>query len=116
MSVEATLSIREVMICWTGTFPCERDKPTFGSVTLIPWPDGNRRSDGYACTTGACDLHIHKFTKIQRQHFVMSTALGMIINYGIDPKVVHCALWPLKEYRDALPPDTTPPAKMNKNK
>jgi hypothetical protein len=112
MSAEATLSIRQVMICWTGRFPFERDNPTFGQVALVPWPDHpGGPSDAFQSTSGACDLHIHKLKRAERQHFVMSTALGMIVNYGVDPAVVHRALWPLKEYRDALPPDTTPPAK-----
>jgi hypothetical protein len=98
------------MICWTGTYPFLRDQPKFGQVALIPWPDRpGGSSHAFACSAGACDAEIHKFKKLQREYWAMSTALGLIVNYGIDPSVVHRALWPLKEYHDALPPDTTPP-------
>ena len=105
---EATLSITEVMICWSGTTYCY-NKATRGLIALIPWPDRCRRSGVFDCSTGACELRVHELTRVQRQHFVLSTALGLIVDYGIDPELVHRALWPLKEYRDGLPPDSRPP-------
>ena len=102
-------SIKEVMICWTGKYEFLRDQPKFGQVALIPWPDKVGASDHFMNSAGACDFKIQEFTRVQRQHFVLSTAYGMLVNQKMDPAVVHAALWPLKEYRDALPPDTPSP-------
>ena len=102
-------SILKVMICWTS--PCRahrRDR--VGMVELVPWPDHpGGRSHQLVSAAGACDARVRKLNARQREYYVMSTALGLIMRDGMDPKVVHAALWPLKEYRDGLPSDTTPP-------
>jgi hypothetical protein len=70
-------SIRQVMICWTCTYPFLRDQPKFGQVALIPLPDHpGDPSNSFGCSAGACDASIHEFTKLQREYFVMSTALA----------------------------------------
>ncbi len=106
-----TATIRNVMICWTGTHECLADMPTAGKVALIPWPDRARRSDAYFSASGACDLEVQSFTRLERQHYVLSTALRLVMTEGIAPAEVHRALWPLKEYRDGMPVDTAPPAR-----
>ena len=95
------------MICWTPVDAC--DNPTRGRMALVPWPDTAGRSDEFAFTALACDAAVHSMRPIERRHFVMSNALAAIIADGLDPAEVHRALWPLDEYRDALPTDTPPP-------
>jgi hypothetical protein len=54
-------------------------------------------------------MKIHDMTAEQRSYFVMSVALGMIHRDGVSAEEVHRALWPLDEYRLALPADTPSP-------
>lgn len=103
------VSITEVMICWTSDKDYFAKKSTRGKVALVSWPDARRASDIYVSTTGACDVCVQEYSPLERAHFVLSTALGMILRDGMSPAVVHAALWPLIEYRNALPDDTPPP-------
>jgi hypothetical protein len=110
VTVRHRCSIREVMICWTP--PGERfaglDNPR-GNVGLVKWPASDNGDRHWQCTAGACDLRIHDYSDERRGFFVMSVALGLIVNYDIDPQVVHKALWPIDEYRFSLPEDSTAP-------
>jgi hypothetical protein len=93
------VSIKKVMIAWNRN----------GGVELFPWPDTQRRSRKYQLTSGACNADVHDWNEVQRQHFVLSTAMGLIVNDGVDPVAVHKAFWGIEEYQNALPPDTSPP-------
>lgn len=97
-------SIRHWMICWTSPVGRRREE-TAGQAALIAWPDTRGASDRYGYTSGACESRVHEMNRLQRQHYVLSTALGMILRDGLEPSVVHRALWPLSEYRDGLPSD-----------
>ncbi len=99
------ISILEVMICWTADN---------GHIALVEWPDEKRKSDRYSCTTGACESRIHRYSKIELQHFVLSTAMGILLEEGMSTAEVHRTLWPLIEYRDALPPDVKAPEDNHK--
>jgi hypothetical protein len=92
------MKLCETMICWNPR----------GAVALVPWPDYARRSARFRMTSGACYHHVHDFTTVERQHFVLSVALGMIVRDGVTAAEVHRALWPLDEYRDSLPRDVQP--------
>lgn len=103
-------SIRRWMICWTPDYHCFRDHPNRGTGKLIAWPDPIRESysDKWPMSTGACDMCVHEFSELERRHFVMSTVLGMMHN-GMTQDVVHRFVWPIHEYRLALPPDVKAP-------
>lgn len=113
MSSPARISIKDYMICWTGNFECNADNPTRGRVALVKWPDTNHVQSGQLqSSTGACLARIQECkNKKDLEYFVMSEALSLIISYRIDPVEVHRALWPLVEYRNALPVGTNPPSR-----
>lgn len=100
-------SIRETMIAWTPAD--ETDRETCGQIALIPWPDSRDKSGAYSMTTGACEFRVQRFAPTQAGLYVLSNALAIIIADGLDPAGVHRALWPLREYRGALPADTPAP-------
>jgi len=101
-------SITEAMICWSPRDGLVRDRSTIGKVALFHLLD--RRGDVYECAIGACNTKVRTFSRQQREYFVLSTAWRLVLDYHLDPAEVHRALWPLDEYRAALPADCPAPA------
>lgn len=54
-------------------------------------------------------LDVTNYSKLERQHLVMSVALGAILRDGLDPKEVHKTMWRLKDFREAVPTDVPDP-------
>jgi hypothetical protein len=106
-----SVSIRKVMIAYIPPSALKYDHACVPRIWLIRWPErGRRATRRFARTTGACVRAVHKMKPIERRHFVMSLALGLIVREGFAQADVHRALWPIKEYRDGLPRDTPAPA------
>lgn len=103
------MKLSESLICWTPNHSVLEDMETKGKATVVPWPDREHRSRPYMCTDGACWDHVRKANVVNRRHFVMSVALGLIMRSKIDPAEVHRAMWDLDEYRAGLPGNTPSP-------
>jgi hypothetical protein len=99
-------SIKTHMLCWTPAGDTIYPE-TAGRATLLPHPDRTGATRKWAYTDGACTFNVSKLTGVKLRTFMMSTALGMILRDGLDPKEVHrvLSLLPATEYRDALPED-----------
>lgn len=113
------MELKHTIICWTpsgGDWALPSNylykNATVGRTALVPFPDRTGASDTYAMTSGACFISVREMRQNARQQFVLSTALGMILRDGLTPAEVHRALWPIDEYRDALPPDTPSPERL----
>jgi hypothetical protein len=90
------LNATNAMLCWdVGT----------ANIKLVFWPDTERRSDGFDCTTLACYKHIREKTFEERKTVVFVEAMHLIIRDGCNPQAVHNALIHLEEYRDGCSGD-----------
>lgn len=84
------------MWCWT---------PGSGDVVVVPWPDRDGLSKGYRMSDGACWGHVREMEEAERQRYVLSGAMAMIVRDRCDPMGVHRAMLELFDYRDALASD-----------
>jgi hypothetical protein len=91
------VSIKDVIIEWTPWHYMWKRRELRGRARLVAYPTQQKKDHSHDC--GGCD----------HRTFVLSTALGMILRDRIHPDEVHRALWPIKEYREALCPDTAAP-------
>jgi hypothetical protein len=96
------MKLTAALICWT---PGE-------AVDVVPYPDHHGLGDRHRMTSGACDAKVHGFSQIEAGHFVMSTALAMILADRVPADRVHAALWAIDEYRAALPVDMPAPTQQ----
>lgn len=104
-------SIRNWMICWTPNIDWsnELSNARRGTGELIRWPSREAGSDRWVLATGACDLHVHQMTSLERRHFVLSTFAGIVAGQDLLPMTAHALFWPIREYRLGLPADTACP-------
>ncbi|MCF5725332.1 MULTISPECIES: hypothetical protein [Pseudomonas] len=86
----------EVMLCWT---------PGTANVALVPWPDVQRASTPYQCSSLACYGEFREMTFEQRKAQIFIEAMTLIIRDECDPSAVHHALCGLNEYRAGCPVD-----------
>lgn len=81
------------MLCWN---------PGTSEIALVPWPDVDRRSEGYTRTALACTSSVHEMTGAERTAIVYIEAIHLIVRDKCDPMAVHAALLGLSEYVGAL--------------
>lgn len=84
------------MLCW--------DSET-NRAKVVPHPDFNRVSDGYAFTTGASWLKWHSRTNEQRLTLLMLDAWQAVIRDGVSAEVMHEALLAIPQFRAAIAAD-----------
>ncbi len=102
------VSIQDAIIEWTPWTLRGADEALAGRAQLIPFPARGRPKE-HAYDSGGNCRSVQEMTRAQRRTFMLSTALGMILRDRLHPDEVHRVLWPIKEYREALPPDTKAP-------
>jgi hypothetical protein len=104
-------SIRRWMVCWTP-LTLGDGYATRGAGRLVLWDDWDRANSydrNWTHSAGACDMIVHKFDTLERQHWVLSTAMGLVISGELRYEVMHALFWPILEYRMALPSDIAAP-------
>ena len=76
-----------------------------GEIVVGPHPDKTGWSNSFLYSSGSCVLHTKKMTDIEKQHFILSDFVAIVIRDGVNPKAVHEAFLTIDEYRNAIPED-----------
>jgi hypothetical protein len=86
----------ESMVAWN---------PGTKEVEVGPWPDYERWSDKYRCTSGACYALRHGKNEQFQKMMVFIDAIHMIVRDRVDPMAVHLAMINIDEYADGCSDD-----------
>lgn len=97
-------SIKDLIICWNSHSPIDK-KICPKNVALVPYPDHHDLSCNYESTWGGCNQMVQNMTFEQRKCMVFIYATNLMVNYKIDPKVVHQTFLEIDEYIDGCPND-----------
>ena len=96
----------DALIAWNGNNEWDRDDPLREQVKVASVPVHPGWADGYRCTGGACMAGRRGHEKWKQIALLFIDFQTLVVNYKIDPAVVHDAFLAIDEYRQRISPDS----------